>query len=67
MMDVLKADGNKPANNDMFTMCEMGPDRTSDPILRTNTGIPSVPRAKVVFSPEMILEIRPAFEKSKAK
>jgi hypothetical protein len=63
----LKAYGNTPANSDMFTMCEMGPARVSDPILRTATGIPSVPSANVVFSPEMTLEIRPAFAKSKAK
>jgi hypothetical protein len=67
MMAVLKADGNTPANNDMLTMCEMGPARISDPILRTATGIPSVPSAEEVFSPEMTLAIRPAFGKSKAK
>jgi hypothetical protein len=67
MMAVLKADKNTPANNNMFTMCKMGPAKTSDPILRTATGIPSVPRAEVVFSLEMILEIRPAFAKLKVK
>jgi hypothetical protein len=67
MMAVLKADGNTPSDNNIFTMCKMGPARTSDPILMTATGIPSVPRAEVVFIPEMTLEIRPAFAKLKTK
>jgi hypothetical protein len=45
MRDVLKADGNTPANKDMLTSWLTGPANTSDPILRTDTGIPSVPRA----------------------
>jgi hypothetical protein len=67
MIAVLKADGNTPTDNDKSTMCEMGLARVSDPILRTATGIPSVPSAEVVFSPEMTLKIRPAFAKSKKK
>jgi hypothetical protein len=67
MMAVLKAYGNTPADNDMFTMCKMDPARTSDPILRTATGIPLVPSVEVVFSPQMTLEIQPAFAKLKAK
>jgi hypothetical protein len=63
----LKANGNTPADSNMFTRCEMGPAKTLDPILRTATGIPSVPSAEVVLSPVMIFEIRPAFTKSKEK
>jgi hypothetical protein len=37
----------------------------SDPILRTDTRIPSVPRAEVDFSPEKIFAIQP--EKPNAK
>jgi hypothetical protein len=45
----------------------MGPAKTSDPILRMATGIPSVPSADVVLSPLMIFAILPAFAKFKEK
>jgi hypothetical protein len=67
MMAVLKADGNTPANKDMFTMCEISPSRVSDPILSTATRIPSVPSTEVFFSPVMTLEIWHAFAKPKSK
>jgi hypothetical protein len=58
---VLKAHGNTPGDSNMFTRCEMGPAKTSDPVLRTATGIPSVPSTVMTF------EIRPAFAKLKDK
>jgi hypothetical protein len=67
MRAVLKADGNTPADKDMLTRWEMGPANTWDPILSMATGIPSVPRADVLFSPAMTLEIQPAFAKPKEK
>jgi hypothetical protein len=39
---VLKSDGKMPDDSDMLTRYEMGPDKTSDPILRMATGIPLV-------------------------
>jgi hypothetical protein len=56
-----------PANKDMLTRWLTGPANMSDPILRTDTGIPSVPRAEVVFSPEKTFAIRPALAKPKDK
>jgi hypothetical protein len=47
---VLKADENTPADKDMLTRWLTGPANMSDPILRTDTGILSVPRAEVVSS-----------------
>jgi hypothetical protein len=67
MSAVLKADGNTPADKDMLTKWLTGPANMSDPILRTDTGILSVPRAEVDFSPEKIFAIRPALEKPSAK
>jgi hypothetical protein len=43
-----------PADKDMLTRWLMGPANMSDPILRTDTGILSMPRAEVDFSPEKI-------------
>jgi hypothetical protein len=62
----LKADGNTPAGKDMLTRWMTGPANMSDPILRTYTGIPSVPRAEVDFSLEKIFAIRPALAKLNA-
>jgi hypothetical protein len=67
MRAVLKADGNTPANKDMLTRWLSGPANTSDPILRTDTGIPSVLRAEVVFSQAKTFEIWPALAKPKEK
>jgi hypothetical protein len=47
--DVLKADGNTPANKDMLTRWQTGPANTSVLISRTDTGIPSMLRAEVDF------------------
>jgi hypothetical protein len=58
-MTVLKADGNTPADGHV--------DEVSVPLSRTAAGIPSVPIAKVVFSPAMTFEIRPALAKQKEK
>jgi hypothetical protein len=51
----------------MLTRWLAGPANTSDPILRTDTGIPSVPRAEVVFSPAKTFEIWPTLAKLKEK
>jgi hypothetical protein len=67
MRAVLKADGNTPADKDMLTRWEMGPASTSDPILSTATGIPSVQNAGVDLSPAMTFAIGPAFAKLKEK
>jgi hypothetical protein len=67
MRAVLNADGNTPADKDMLTRWLTGPANTLDPILRTDTGIPSVPRAEVVFSPAKAFEICPALAKPKEK
>jgi hypothetical protein len=67
MRSVLKADGNTPADKDMLTRWLTGPANTSDPILRKDTGILSVPRAEVFFSPEKTFEIRPVLAKTKKK
>jgi hypothetical protein len=64
---VLKADGKMPADSDMLTRVEMGPAKTSDPILRMATGIPLVPSADVDLSPVMTFAILPAFAKLKEK
>jgi hypothetical protein len=63
----LEGNGNTPADKDMLTRWLTGPANMSDPILRTDTGIPSVPRAEVDFSPEKIFAIRMALEKPNAK
>jgi hypothetical protein len=63
----LKADGNMPADKDMLTRWLTGPVNMSDPILRKDTGIPSVPRAEVVFSLEKIFAIRLALARPNAK
>jgi hypothetical protein len=67
MSAVLKASEKMPADSDMFTRWEMGPAKTSDPILRMDTGIPSVPSADIVLSPLMTFAILPPFAKPKEK
>jgi hypothetical protein len=64
---VLKANENTPADKDMLTRWLTGPANMADSILRTDTGILSVPRAEVVFSPEKIFAIRLAQAKLNAK
>jgi hypothetical protein len=64
---LLKADGNTPANKDMLTRWLTDQANMLDPILRTDTGIPSVPRAEVDFSPEKIFAIWPALAKPNAE
>jgi hypothetical protein len=56
-----------PDDNNMFTRCAMGPAKTSEPILRMATGIPSVPSVNVALSPLITLEILPALAKVKEK
>jgi hypothetical protein len=62
---VLKADAKMPADSNMLPRWEMGPAKTSDPILRMATGIPSVASADLDLSLVMTFAILPAFAKPK--
>jgi hypothetical protein len=48
-----------PVANDLFTRWLMGPAKTSEPILRMETGIQLLPSTAVLLSPRITLAILP--------
>jgi hypothetical protein len=64
---VLKPSGTMPVANNLFTRWLLGPAKTSEPILRMETRIPSLPSAAVVLSPLITFAILPALAKEKEK